>query len=355
MIGHYHMSRIGSSHRSAGGVCQDASDVKTLENGWVIAAIADGLGSAKHSDVGSRLAVREVISFAENYMPCCWHDDSLISMLRTAYHSALKKIEEEAKKHGNPGMDYDTTLTSLVYNGSNVVFGHVGDGGIIALDQYGEFSRLTTAQRGEECNSVVPLRSGPDNWVFGVSSDESVCALLMLTDGLYDVACPWLIAKEKQNIYLKFVRPFMDRNILPVETPADFEEVREKIEESLSVDYPSVTDDITIVGIINTDVMPEVKDYEEPDLGSFAQKHKEKLYNHEVQRNPFMDTPASEEPTNANFGENVDVIGGKNAKTETASRKVNTSAQEKNDASTIKNTPINSGERWKRIWSYFGK
>ena len=312
MIGHYHMSLIGSSHRSAGGVCQDASDVKTLENGWVIAAIADGLGSAEHSDVGSRLAVHEVIRFAENYMPCCWHDDSLISMLRTAYHSALKKIEEEAKKHGNPGMDYDTTLTSLVYNGSNVVFGHVGDGGIIALDPYGEFSLLTTAQKGEECNSVVPLRSGPDNWLFGVSSDESVCALLMLTDGIYDVACPWLIAKEEQNIYLKFVRRFIDQNILEVKTAADFENAGKQFEEFFSgKNSRHITDDKTIVGIINTDVRPEVKPYIEPDWERLKQEHDNELYNRKDQQNSGTDTPISEEPAYANFRVNVDVIDGK--------------------------------------------
>ena len=64
MIGFYKMSLIGSSHLSdAGGVCQDSNDAKTLPNGWVDSSIADGLGRARHSDVGSSLAVIEVLRF----------------------------------------------------------------------------------------------------------------------------------------------------------------------------------------------------------------------------------------------------------------------------------------------------
>jgi serine/threonine protein phosphatase PrpC len=60
------MPLIGYSHLSEkNGVGQDSSDVRTPQNGWVIGVIADGLGSAKHSEIGSSLAVSEVIEFVE--------------------------------------------------------------------------------------------------------------------------------------------------------------------------------------------------------------------------------------------------------------------------------------------------
>lgn len=282
MIGYYKMSLIGSSHLSdKGGVCQDSSDAKTLPNEWVVASIADGLGSATHSDIGSSLAVCEVIRFIESNIPEVWHDESLISLFRTAYHSALKHIRERAKKDGKPIKDYDTTLTTVIYNGTNAVFGHVGDGGIIALSPYGDFSILTKAQKGEEFNSVTPLRSGPDNWVFG-AAPETVAALLMLTDGVYDVACPWLIAKQEQKIYINYVRPFMDRNVLYVKTAADFENTQKEVEDFLNSEQSrQITDDKTILGIINTDILPEVKPdeyYAEPDWKRLAEEHRAKLY-----------------------------------------------------------------------------
>lgn len=64
MLGYYKMSIIGTAHQAKkDGVCQDASDVVVLKNGWVVAAIADGLGSAKKSEVGSTTAVKTVLSF----------------------------------------------------------------------------------------------------------------------------------------------------------------------------------------------------------------------------------------------------------------------------------------------------
>ena len=86
MLGYYKMSIIGTAHQAKeNGICQDASDVIELDNGWVVAAIADGLGSAKRSDLGSKTAVHTVLSFVSDNYPDQWHEESLISLLRTAY------------------------------------------------------------------------------------------------------------------------------------------------------------------------------------------------------------------------------------------------------------------------------
>ncbi|MDR0318874.1 MAG: protein phosphatase 2C domain-containing protein [Nitrososphaerota archaeon] len=281
MIGWYGTSLIGRSHLSAGGVCQDSHGVKMLQHGWVVAAVADGLGSAKYSDIGSKLAVEEVLRFVEVNVPEVWHDESLLSLLRIAFHAALKKVKVQACAAGHLLRDYDTTLTCVVYNGVNVVFGHVGDGGVIVLNPFGDFTTLTVAQKGEEYNQTVPLRGGPDNWVFGLSN-ESVVALLLLTDGIYDIACPWLLAKQKQKMYVNYVRPFMDRNILKVESFVDFERVQKDVEEFFQGEHAKqISDDKTIVGIINTDVKSEVKPaeyYLEPDWKKLVIEHREKLY-----------------------------------------------------------------------------
>jgi len=281
MIGYYRKSLVGRSHLSENAICQDSSGVKALSNGWVVGVIADGVGSAKHSDLGSSLAVEEVLCFVEENVPETWHEESLISLLRTAYHSAFKKIKEKASQDKNLIADYDTTLTSVIYNGTNLVFGHVGDGGVIALNHYGDFSVLTVAQKGEAFNEVFPLRAGPDIWLFG-ASNEPIAALLMLTDGVYDIACPWLLAKQNQKIYVNYVRPFMDRNILPVKTTEDFHYAQKIIEEFLmSGQSRMITDDKTVLGIINTDILPEIKSddyYLEPHWKRLKEDHDEKLY-----------------------------------------------------------------------------
>lgn len=284
MIGYYKMSIIGTAHQAKkDGVCQDASDVVVLNNGWVVAAIADGLGSAKKSEIGSTTAVKTILSFVSENYPDKWHEESLMSLLRTAYHKALKTIRTLAEENQDSINDYDTTLTTVIYNGTNTVYGHVGDGGIIALSSYGDYTILTEKQKGEYFNETYTLRDGPDIWSFGFSK-EDVCSLIIMTDGIFDIACPWILAKKDQPIYLNYVRPFMDNNILKVSTPADFDNAQAEIIDFFKSPYSKqITDDKTIVGIINTNVLPEIKPdefYAEPDWENLMKEHHDKLYEH---------------------------------------------------------------------------
>ena len=299
MIGHYKMSLTGTSHLAHHKKCQDACNVLTLKNGWVAAAIADGIGSAPKSDKGASSAVETVLRFIEENHPEKWHEKSLQALLMVAYHKAMTTISRLAQKNGDELSDYDTTLTVLLYNGTDAVYGHAGDGGIMALSPYGEFSVLTTAQKGEAFNETFPLRAGPDHWEFGRTS-EDVCALLMMTDGVFDIAKPWPLAQTEQPVYVRYVRPFMDRNLLPVSGEADFERAQAEIRAFLcGEESQMITDDKTVVGIINTDVMPEIRPeayYREPDWEAMKKEHDERLYHGEdVQPKPESEAEQPEE------------------------------------------------------------
>ena len=64
MIGYFKISAIGTAHlENPDGVCQDYSDVLKLDNGYIIAVIADGLGSASKSDIGAKVAVNSLILY----------------------------------------------------------------------------------------------------------------------------------------------------------------------------------------------------------------------------------------------------------------------------------------------------
>ena len=282
MLGFYKMSLIGSAHKTiGGGVCQDASDCRLLENGILIAAVADGLGSSKHSDVASKLAVGTVLSYLSENLPAAWYEATIISVMRDAYQKALDEIKTVARESSHDESDYDTTLTTAVYNSRNIIYGHVGDGGIITLSSSGDYSILTTAQKGEEFNVTTPLRAGSEKWVFG-RSEEDVCAFAMMTDGLFDVACPWILSSTDCPVYVNFVRSFIDNNLLKAGTPDDFDTLQKEIEEYLTgEDLKNVTDDITVVGVINTDLQPSVKPddyYIEPDFEKLLSENRAKLY-----------------------------------------------------------------------------
>lgn len=279
MLGGYNLSLQGDSHKSSGTVCQDASCIKLLPCGWLAAAVADGVGSAKYSDIGSELAVRAATDYIYECCPSEWDINNLTNVLITAYETALEKITEKAEEDGNPLSEYDTTLTVAVYNGDCLAYAHVGDGGIITLTKNGDFSIQTTAQKGDEFNSVNPLRSR--KWEFGIS-ESGICAFAMLTDGIYDIVCPWLLSNQEQKVYINYIRSFMDRNLLKADTEEDFENIKREAESFLFSSYnSSITDDKTIAVIINTDVLPDVKDveyYAEPDWDKLKEEKMEKLY-----------------------------------------------------------------------------
>ena len=101
---------------------------------------------------------------------------------------------------------------------------------------------------------------GPDNWSFGKYPDE-VCALTLMTDGIFDIVCHPLLANEAQKINIPFIRRFMDRNILRANNKTDFENLQKSISKFVSGNgLPNVTDDKTIVGLINTDILADLKD-----------------------------------------------------------------------------------------------
>lgn len=280
MLGYYGMSLQGNSHIANRIECQDAHAVKRVEK-WIVAAIADGLGSAKHSATGAKTAVDTLVRFVEENLPERWNEKDLGAALRLAYGAALRAVKKIAEEQKQDIKEYDTTLTAVIYNGVNVVYGHVGDGGVVTLSKYGDFSILTTAQKGEEHNMTVPLRMGGEYWNFGTSRD-SVCALFMMTDGVFDVACPVQLAKREPPIYVKFVRSFMDVNILPVKTQKDFDEAQSEIKAFFTgKETNDITDDKTVVGIINTDEKPEVKPdayYAEPDWEGIKKIQDDGLY-----------------------------------------------------------------------------
>lgn len=284
MLGFYNISLQGSSHKASGKECQDSSNIVMLENGWIVSVIADGLGSARCSDVGSSNAVQTIINYLQNHLLIEWNVEMIYDVLREAYISAKDSIANISQSSDISIREYDTTLTTAVYNGKQIVYAHVGDGGIVQILDDGRFAQLTLAQKGEEFNSVEPLRN-EKAWAFG-SSDENVCAFAMFTDGVYDVVCPWILASEEQKIYVNYVRLFMDMNVIKAESEEDFILLKENAKNFLLSDYNSnITDDKTVAVVVNTDIIPPLQSeeyYIEPNWEALKRKNDDKLYSQEL-------------------------------------------------------------------------
>jgi serine/threonine protein phosphatase PrpC len=284
MVLTYGFSLMGTSHKSNGTKCQDANGVGYVKD-IVVAAVADGVGSCKHSDIASRIAVDVSIAYCEKGLKAKPDGFDLETMVEGAFGCAELAIEKQSLKDKKPLSEYDTTLDLVIYDGKRLTFGHCGDGGIVGLTVKGDYVRVTTPQK-KEGMFVVPLRDGSkeknDTWVFGSVEDE-LASVLLATDGVYDTFFPYLLKGQPIEVYVPLIMQFMDNNLLKA-SKKTIKNIGKEIEGYFnSASCASITDDKTLLVLINGDITPERKEesfYSPPDWDNLLLEWNKKAYPH---------------------------------------------------------------------------
>ena len=180
----YGFSLQGKGHIKNGVVCQDFNKHGKLQSGQYIGIVADGVGSAKHSDEGSKIATESLFEYCNKKIKIGDNSDSIQEILEEGYSYALAQVEKYALNKEVRIDEFDTTLSSVIYDGNNLIYGHAGDGGIIARYTDGTTKSITKRQKGADGISVRPLRAGGHSWDFGI--DTNVASVLLATDGMLD-------------------------------------------------------------------------------------------------------------------------------------------------------------------------
>jgi serine/threonine protein phosphatase PrpC len=284
----YGFSEIGSSHLKTEGQCQDASKFCLMENGLAIAAIADGVGSCKYSDIASRIAVDISVQVCLDEIGKNNNKCDLLKVIEKAFIQAETEIDKYSLSKKHLITDYDTTLSLVIYDGKYITYGHCGDGGIIGLTNTGDYVKVTTPQKTNGIY-VVPIRDGKKRvgkdaweWEIGRKEDE-FASILLATDGVYDIFFPYLLKGQSVEIYVPVIRYFMDNNILEIsDETRDFVEKKRK-DYLNSAACASITDDKTIVVLINGNIHPKLKEkayYAEPDWNTLQLEWNKKAYPH---------------------------------------------------------------------------
>lgn len=278
----YGTSLIGSSHKKRGTVCQDSHRIRILNNGWVIAAIADGVGSAIHSEIASKMAVDIIVDFCEKRIDGATLLSNVVEFLPQAYTEAELRIERFSEECGHSIAEYDTTLSVVIYDGNDIAYGHSGDGGIVALTDKGLYVPITKPQKSDDGICVIPLRAGANHWEFGIEHGKFV-SVLLATDGVYDTFFPYLLKGQKNEVYVPLIRYFMDNNWLNI-SDDNFDDVKKSRLNFLDSDaYQLVTDDKTIVVLLNSTTKAEFQSedyYKEPDWEALQLEWNKKAYPH---------------------------------------------------------------------------
>ena len=258
MIYAYGVSLPGTDHIKKGIVCQDAHNIICKGEDIAIAAVADGLGSALYSDIGSRIAADEAVIFCGEKIKSDMKPDDILAIIKSGYVMALKAIEVEAASKERSFDQYDTTLTLAVLINDTLYYGHSGDGGIIALAVDGCYMQVTQQQQ-DSSGRVYPLFF-KDRWEFGVY-EKKVSAVLLATDGMYEPFFPIYIKNNEVNIHVQLAQSFLDHKKLDLENLGK-EAAQERMSSYMDgISHEQVSDDKTIVVLINT----AVKTYDRPE------------------------------------------------------------------------------------------
>jgi len=275
MIYAYGLSLDGTYHIKNEIVCQDAHAIEKCGDSLIIAAVADGLGSAEHSEVGSRLAADTSTAYCKANITQSRSPDEILEVINASFTIAQRAIVKEAETQSNPIEQYDTTLSLAVLIGDTLLYGHSGDSGIIALTVDGLYEKVTEQQRDED-NRVFPLFF-EDKWLFG-QFDKKVCSVFLATDGMLETLFPFLIKNEPVNIHVKLARFFMDNRSLRIDKNGE-SKVKERVEDFVnSIPDEQVNDDKTIVVLVNTAIESTLQPdayYQEPDWAELKRKHDE--------------------------------------------------------------------------------
>jgi hypothetical protein len=155
-------SVCGTSHIKNKQLCQDAHHWQVLPDNILVAAAADGAGSASMGKVGAMIAVETAIenmSIKEISRRTLVDDEAVRQLLMEATIAAKKAVEEEAVACQKQPSDLASTLIIAIATPEVVAVAQIGDGAAVARDVQGNLIALTTPDSGEYINETVFLTS----------------------------------------------------------------------------------------------------------------------------------------------------------------------------------------------------
>lgn len=229
-------SVCGSSHEKTGQPCQDALYWEVLPDGTLLAAVADGAGSAAHSDIGAAVATQATVKSLASALPAnspappeslgsadipvrsaplvlpgadtCVRapaeglasdrepsaaptdveEAACKGHLIAAVRAAREAVEAEAAARGLAARELACTLLVAIIRPGFVAAAQVGDGAVVAASVTGEMVVLTKPGHGEYLNETTFITAGeaPDPQLGFWRGDLAHWA--MFTDGLQMLA-----------------------------------------------------------------------------------------------------------------------------------------------------------------------
>lgn len=186
-------SAIGTKHISGGTPCQDYAAYQIILEGQVtIGAVADGMGSAAHSEIGSKMAVEVAIYqlSLKNWLAKPITQSEAKVFFNSLLNTVVDRLEQQAKTKNFSLKDLACTLLVFVATRNWLAAMQVGDGLIVARPkERSNYQLLFQPDKGEYVNETTPVTSRNaaqkmkvDVWL---GEYEFICAA---TDGIENIS-----------------------------------------------------------------------------------------------------------------------------------------------------------------------
>ncbi|GAA2162996.1 PP2C family serine/threonine-protein phosphatase [Pedococcus bigeumensis] len=227
---HYHVRGHGHLRDATSG--QDRT--KYLSRGGVqVLCLADGAGSASHSEFGAQAVVEEACAMlVDRFVEFATSDDGA-RVKAQLLEQLLSKLNNVANRHGVEARDLASTFLCVAVSGERFLAAHVGDGAVgylkngqlrvISAPDNSEFANQTTFVTSGCARESMRLSRGPLDGVAGfiLMSDGTAESLFDARTGDLAGACAKLIVAvgaapadlSKTSRYTKRLRRLMDLRI----------------------------------------------------------------------------------------------------------------------------------------------
>lgn len=204
---HVAQSLQGPSHAANGSQCQDSHCVRLIgedDAETIVACVADGAGSAKHSDIGSALACESITESASKHL------ESHGTFANLQFDEVLswceivrEKIQLAAQAEGCQTRELATTLCATIISPNGSFFFQIGDGAI-TVGNNGVYGVVFWPQSGEYANvtNFITSDNFKDSLEFQATTSK-VSDVALFTDGIERLALNF----ENQTPHLPFFQP----------------------------------------------------------------------------------------------------------------------------------------------------
>lgn len=147
----YGSARAKGAIHGPGDTCQDFALAETLEDGTLVAMVADGAGSTSYGGHGAETACRSMLESLRKSKDQGARIDR--AALLSAFKGAIEAVESLALERGVPASEFASTLVAAIVSRGEAFFIQIGDGaGVLRMG--GEYTVAIWPVETEFVNST---------------------------------------------------------------------------------------------------------------------------------------------------------------------------------------------------------